>query len=58
MFGAAETDAFGAVFARGARVARRFGVGPNLHPAGPVGPDHNGREVARQFGLEHGHGAP
>ena len=57
VLGAAQADAFGAEAARGARVERRLGVGAHLHPAHPVGPCHQRRELAGHLRLDHRHRA-
>ncbi len=53
VFGPAKPDAFGAEAARGARVQRRLGVGAHLHAPDAVGPYHQRREIAGEFGLDH-----
>ena len=53
MLGAAEADALGPEGPRRAGVARRVGVGANLESARRVGPTHQGRELARERGLQH-----
>jgi hypothetical protein len=54
MLGAAEPDAFGAEGARHARIGRRLGIGAHLHAARGIRPFHDGGEIAREFGLQHG----
>ena len=55
VLGAAQPDALGAVFQRGARVRRRIGIGAHAELAHLVGPTHQGCEFAGQFRLDHRH---
>ncbi|MNQ73274.1 hypothetical protein D3C85_880010 [compost metagenome] len=57
VLGARQADALGAEAARGLGVQRGLGVGADLQATHAVGPGHQGLEVARQFRLDHGHGA-
>ena len=55
MLGAAQPDAFGAEFDRGARVGRRVGIGAHFQFAHAVGPFHQRGEFAGERRLEHRH---
>jgi hypothetical protein len=57
VLGPAQADALGAEATRGARIQRRLGIGAHAQPTHAVGPAHQGLEIARQFRLDHGHGA-
>ncbi len=57
VLGAAEPDALGAEFARGAGIERGLGVGADLEPADLVGPFHQRAEIAGQFRLNRRHRA-
>ena len=53
VLGPAEADPLGAEFARGAGILRSLGVGAHRHAPDHVGPFHQDRELAGEFGLQH-----
>ena len=55
VLGAAQPDALGAEFQRGARIGRRIGIGAHAELAHLVGPAHQRGEFAGQFRLDHRH---
>ena len=57
VLGAAQPDAFGAEFDRGAGVGRRVGIGAHFQLAHRIGPFHQRGEFAGQRRLLHRHAA-
>ena len=54
VLGPAKADAFGAELARHAAFGFGFGIGAHAHAAVPVGPFHQGTEIASKFGFDGG----